>query len=558
MQSYPRKLLFGVGLSAVLIACGGGSGGGSGDQPKPSSGVAVDGYLSGATATCDTNGDGLAGNGEVSVTTTTAGKYTFPNGCSSVVIVVGGTDMDTNNAFKGVLKAPAGATVATPLTTLLVAGVTPAQLKVSLGLADSVDLYALDPAARNSSGDLVNPDVMKKSLAVQQMMQTVTESFAKVGNVSGNASLQAIYSEVASAFATSLKTNTLSADAVTLNVNVVNSMVKAATEKIAQSNAVGADVKAAVSNLNADSVASVAAAGIKAKAEAILNAEAGMLKDVTKTQQDDKTVANFVKAKQNILAADNNLSPSAILALSASLSDSVKDASVATTPTNYLSLAENAISLMVSNLTSKFTTTDFASDAGISINWPMSSSAAIKLNLAETGTFTWTDGQTVSAAVKISETGGGQGQVVAFIDKVGVKKTSAGMEVSVASDARAMVYGVSTDGKKKVVIDFGPSVRGIKNTLGISSSTTVLLGDVINYAINNVSNDFTGINSLRGKYKVSLVVSNMPLRLADGSRFTVAGIDVPVQLDSSGNVSKTEAVAGASLEGYITLVSAPK
>ena len=553
MQSYNRKLLFGVGLAAVLIACGGG-GGGSGDEPKPSSGVAVDGYLSGATATCDTSGDGLATPGEESVTTTTAGKYTFSKGCSSTVIVSGGTDMDTGNAFKGVLKAPAGATVATPLTTLLVAGVTPAQLKASLGLADSVDLYALDPAARNSSGDLVNPDAMKKSLAVQQMMQTVTDTFAKVGNVTGNITLQAIYSEVASAFATSLKTNTLNTDAVTLNVNVVGSMVKAATEKIAQSNAVGADVKAAVSNLNADTVASVAAAGIKEKAEAILNAEAGVLKDVTKAQQDDNTVANFVKEKQNLLAADNNLSLSSILALSASLSDSVKDAGVATTPTNYLSLAENAISLMVSKLTSKFTTTNFASDAGISINWPMSSSAAIKLNLAETGAFTWADGQTVSAAVRISETGGGQGQVVAFIDKVGVKKTSAGMEVLVASDASATVYGVSTDGKKKAVIDFGPSVRGVKNTLGISSSTTVLLGDVINYTINNVSNDFTGINSLSGKYKVSLVVSNMPLRLADGSRLTVAGIDVPVELDSSGNVSKTKAVAGAGLEGYITLV----
>ncbi len=542
--------------AAVLIACGGGGGGG--DQlSKSTSGVAVDGYLSGSTATCDTNGDGLAGSDEASVKTTTEGKYTFSNGCGFTVIVSGGTDMDTGNAFKGVLKAPAGATVATPLTTLLVAGVSQAQLRASLGFADSVDFFALDPAAKGSDGSLLNSDAMKKSLAVQQMMQTATDTFAKVGNLSSNASSQAIYIEVASAFATSLKTNTLNTEAGTLDLNVVNKMMKAATEKVATSNAVSSEVRTAVSNLNADAVATVAAAGIKAKAEAILNAPAGKLKEVTKTQQDDNTVADFVTSKKDKLGGDN-ITDADVLAWSESLTNSVKDASGPTTPTNYLSLVENAISLMVSNLTSKFTATNFASDAGISINWPMSSSAAIKLNLNETGSFAWADGQTVSAAVKISETGSGQGQVIAFIDNVGVKKTSNGLEFLVASNASAKVYGVSADGKKKAVIDFSQSVRGIRNTLAISSSTTVLLGDVINYAINNVSNDFTGINSLRGKYKVSLIVSNMPLRLADGSRFTVAGIDVPVELDSSGNVTKTKAVAGAGLEGFITLVSAPE
>ena len=115
----------------VLAACGGGNSGVPAATPPaatPTIGVAVDGYLKAATATCDTNGDGVASAGEVSVTTTAVGKYTFPDGCNSVVIVTGGIDIDTDAEFKGVLKAPAGSTVATPLTTLLVAGMTPAQV----------------------------------------------------------------------------------------------------------------------------------------------------------------------------------------------------------------------------------------------------------------------------------------------------------------------------------------------------------------------------------------------------------------------------------------------
>ena len=81
----------------------------------------------------------------------------------------------------------------------------------------------------------------------------------------------------------------------------------------------------------------------------------------------------------------------------------------------------------------------------------------------------------------------------------------------------------------------------------------MLLGDVINYTINNVSNDFTGINSLRGKYKVSVVISDLPLRQVGGAKFTTLGIDVPVKLGSTGAISESKAVVGAGLEGYITL-----
>jgi hypothetical protein len=553
MLSYRFKLLVGGGLSLALAACGGGNSGVPAATPAaatPTIGVAVDGYLKSATATCDTNGDGLVSAGEVSVTTTAVGKYTFPNGCNAVVIVMGGIDIDTDAEFKGVLKAPAGSTVATPLTTLLVAGMTPAQVKSSLGLDDSVDLQTLDPAEKKADGTLVNPEAMKKSLAVQQLMQKATEAFAGLVGGTGSATLQPIYSEVATAFANSLKTSKLNTNANTLDQSVVTAMVKAATERVAQSSAVSSTVKSAAAALNADTMAQVTAGSLKTQAEAILGASEDKLKEETKKQQSDDKVTIFVATKKTDMGA----APSTATAvLGESLNNTVKDASNTAAPTNYLALVDNAISLLVSDVTSKYTMTAFTSNDGINVKWPISSTAAIKLTLAETGTFTLADGQTVSAAFKISETGSGQAEVRGYIDKVGIMKTASGLEFLVPANASAMVYGVSTDGKKKAVIDFSSSVRGVRNTLATSASNTVLLGDVINYTINNVSNDFTGINSLRGKYKVSLVISDLPLRQVGGAKFTTLGIDVPVKLGSTGATSESKAVVGAGLEGYITL-----
>lgn len=541
--------------AAVLVACGGGNSGVPTATPPaatPSSGVAVDGYLKSAKATCDANGDGLANSTEVSVTTDAVGKYTFPNGCNAVVIVTGGIDIDTDTEFKGVLKAPAGATVATPLTTLLVAGMTPAQVKSSLGLADSVELHSLDPAAKKSDGSLVNPEAMKKSLAVQQLMQKATEAFAGLVGGTGSDILQPIYSEVATAFANSMKTGKLNTDASTLDQSVVAEMVKAATVQVAQSSAVSSAVKSAVAGLNADTMAKVTAASLKSQAEAILGASEDKLKEETKKQQSDDKVTNFVAEKK----ADMGAPPStATDVLAETLKNSVKDSGTTATPTNYLALVDNAISSMVADVANKYTMAAFTSSEGISVKWPVASSATIKFTLAETGAFTLADGQTLSAAVKISETGGGQGEVRAYIDKVTVKKTASGMEFLVPDSAIAMVYGVSTDGKKKAVMDFSTGVRSVKNTLGIGTSSTVLLGDVINYTINNVSNDFTGINGLRGKYKVALVISDLPLRQVGGTRFTTLGIDVPVKLGPTGATTENKSVVGAGLEGYITLTN---
>jgi hypothetical protein len=190
--------------------------------------------------------------------------------------------------------------------------------------------------------------------------------------------------------------------------------------------------------------------------------------------------------------------------------------------------------------------------------WPMPSTAAIKLNLAEMGTFTMAQGQTLKAAVSITQdTPAGSGEVRGYIDNILVTKTGKDITVTIPTLSKAMVYGVTADGNKSSIIDFKEAVVGISNTLtsAANSVSTILLGDVVNFAVNGVSNDFTGMYELSGKYKVTIVVTELPLRKANGDEFPKVTVKIPTQLDNNGKaVVATEIpVMGPAIVGYINL-----
>jgi hypothetical protein len=81
-------------------------------------GKAIDGYLAGSTVFVDLNGNGKLDTNEPKAETDSRGNYQL-NGQVAPVIVVGGTDTASGKPFEGVLKAPAGSSVVTPLTTLV-------------------------------------------------------------------------------------------------------------------------------------------------------------------------------------------------------------------------------------------------------------------------------------------------------------------------------------------------------------------------------------------------------------------------------------------------------
>ena len=556
-MSFVTRLTPAAAAALFLVSCGGG---GSSNPPAPvvvpSSGYAVDGYLSGAAVLCDSNGNGAADSGELSVTTDATGAFSFASGCSAALVVRGGVNVDTGILFTGLLKAPAGSIVVTPLTTLLSSGLTQVQVKAALGLPGSTDLQAVDPALK-TAGVLVNAELYKKSLAVQQLLQKTTELLAGLGGVSSDGTKQLVYGEVAAAFASVLQGGAVMASGTTLDLAVVASLVKAATLRVGGAPLVGTEIKTALSKINADSLAQVAAASLKSQGEALLKASDAQLTATTKTQQNDAAITNFVVANVAGLAG----APSAqTAALAATLTAAVTGIPVP--PTNYLALVGDAISLVNGPAngaaSTAYTMAEFQSTAGITVAWPMVDGMLLKVNLAEVGTYAIPADQKLSAAVSIIETSAdGKGQMQGYIENVSVTRTAGGLQITVPTNASAMVYGVSGDGKKSAIIDFSNSVAGITNTLvsTAASSNLIVLGSVINFAVNKVGSDFSGIAALRGKYKVTVVINGVPLRKVDGSLLPGMTITVPTAINSSGAATTTKSVSGYGLTGYITLVN---
>ncbi|MBD0272821.1 MAG: cadherin repeat domain-containing protein, partial [Acetobacteraceae bacterium] len=81
-------------------------------------GVAVDGYIAGATLFWDADGDRVLDAGETSTTTGPAGAFSLA-GPGGALVLQGGLDTATLLASRFTLEAPAGSVVVSPLTTLI-------------------------------------------------------------------------------------------------------------------------------------------------------------------------------------------------------------------------------------------------------------------------------------------------------------------------------------------------------------------------------------------------------------------------------------------------------
>ncbi len=107
-------------------------------------GTAIDDYIDGATVTIQ-DSDGKT----YTTDTDNYGRFTFPKDTPvRSISVTGGIDTGTGNPFKGLLTAPAGASVVTPLTTLLDAfaknGETLAQAQLLIAKAFGFDASKID------------------------------------------------------------------------------------------------------------------------------------------------------------------------------------------------------------------------------------------------------------------------------------------------------------------------------------------------------------------------------------------------------------------------------
>ncbi|WLA39706.1 putative Ig domain-containing protein [Bradyrhizobium elkanii] len=137
---------------------------------------AMDGYISGATIFADDNDNGILDLDEIFTVTDEEGNFD-PIGGIGPLKAYGGIDTTTGLPFKGLLTAPVGSTVITPLTTLISSlqsqGDSVAEQKVlaAFGLSPGLDLTTFDPIAAVQAGDIAGAEV---AVAVAKVYNTVS------------------------------------------------------------------------------------------------------------------------------------------------------------------------------------------------------------------------------------------------------------------------------------------------------------------------------------------------------------------------------------------------
>jgi hypothetical protein len=218
--------------------------------------------------------------------------------------------------------------------------------------------------------------------------------------------------------------------------------------------------------------------------------------------------------------------------------------------TNRLYLADDSL-IFDDGFSTKttYTLAQFQSEPGIAVTWPMYDTAAIKFTIVNAGGFSVPAGQTLSAALSISDTApGSQGVVKFYVDNVAIVQNGTDLTLTVPSSAVAWVYGLAVDGTGAMLKDFRSSVVGATSTLSLANNavSSMTLGSALNSALNGVGTT----SSMVGTYKVTMVVTQLPLSLTNGAALNTYTIDVPKSL---ADLSVVRSITGVGLEGFINL-----
>ena len=377
-----RNLVFGMSPLALLTlsACGGssttgGGSGGGGYQSLSFSGNVVKGPLSNALVGLDYDDDGVVDSS--TVRTDADGNFTLtPTQASYTVIAV--TDESTIDASSGTvlsgitLKAPQGASVVTPTTTLMEEGhLTAAQVASVLGLSDGIDPLTFNPFADGVSVD----DALAVEKASQQIM-SVVNAFASAAEGAGateavafTAALNSLVEVVKTKAAASGSLDlTDSADLALIKDQAKTDMATTAGVNTTAFNALADDTATAVENVNA-------------KIEAI-----------TDTNLDSDASKNIFSTTQ-VLADQVKTAVAAEVATAGSGSITFTDSNVVNTaasnkaPTN-IALSSSAISEAASSLViGTLSTTDSDQTANVKFTYALaeitgSDHAAFSINQA--------------------------------------------------------------------------------------------------------------------------------------------------------------------------------
>lgn len=260
-------------------------------NPNEFNGLALDGYIAGATVFADANNNGILDLGEAHTTTNADGSFTL-NGGSGPLVMFGGTDISTNLSFNGVLKAPEGSTVVTPLTTLIVAITTAdhtvssadaaIQVSAAFGLDPTKDLTTFDPVSAAVSG---GTDAAAASAILSAGIQ-VQSTVAQVSAVGGSAA--SVFTAIANTVTTSASSST-----------TVDLSASSTVHDIVSNSGVSADAASAVEAVVSAANGSIQSAGadVTALAQAAVVAQGAATTQLANTDFTD--TAQVAALQQN-------------------------------------------------------------------------------------------------------------------------------------------------------------------------------------------------------------------------------------------------------------------
>jgi predicted extracellular nuclease/small nuclear ribonucleoprotein (snRNP)-like protein len=245
-SSFSPAVLGGLGIIGVaaLSSNGGSSSPAPSEAPQtmPLAGEVIDGYISGATVFIDENANGLLDTNEISTTSDALGAFTLPGDRMGSLVSIGGTDISTGLIFEGVLKAPAGSAVITPLTTLiellqsndaaLTVSQAQAQVLASLGIvveSQTLNLLTFDPVQSSTEGapgsaqQTLALEVQKAGVLVATLVSNISAAAAQAAG--GDADPIAISSGVFELLSANLVAGALTPENIGNAVDTVNAAI---------------------------------------------------------------------------------------------------------------------------------------------------------------------------------------------------------------------------------------------------------------------------------------------------------------------------------------------
>ncbi|WP_304546065.1 Ig-like domain-containing protein [Sulfurimonas microaerophilic] len=255
-------LSFSTAIVLGITGCGGGGGDTTPSGTTTSvvsEGTAIDGILSGSTVCIDVNKNNVCDAGEDSTTTDQNGKYSLESTQEGPLLVVGGTDKGTGNAFSGTLKAPAGSSVISPLTSavqaLVDSGKTASEAETSVKKAmglENVNATLTDFNPLEKIEDPASAADAQKILAQQTKLQVLVHAASVTVAGAGNKNAANTMNDVFAAVAQKFDGATTS---VSLDATKIESIAKIAAERVYTGDTVEAVAARVAAKVSAENVA---------------------------------------------------------------------------------------------------------------------------------------------------------------------------------------------------------------------------------------------------------------------------------------------------------------